>query len=151
MKGKIKKYLSFRGFGFIESESLENDVFFHISSYPRSALPVVRQEVEFTIIDTEKGPEATEITLGWAADSEVDESIVEKMTDVDDIAELKGIGPKYQELLLAVGVDSIQQLASEKPDDLFNRLNEVNVGQQITKRLPTLENIESWINLADIN
>ena len=144
--------MSFRGYGFIEVEDLNDDVFFHVSNYPRHVLPVVGQEVEFTRIDTPKGSEASEITLGQAIDSGDDEQVTEPVTeqipDVDDLAELNGVGPKYQELLRAVGVNSVRKLSSEKPGDLFNRLNAVNTEQKITKRPPTLANIESWIDSA---
>ena len=144
--------MSFRGYGFIEVEDLDNDVFFHVSNYPGSVLPVVGQEVDFTRVDSPKGFEATQIMLVHATnsgnDEQVTESVTEQVADVDDLAELNGVGPKYQELLRAVGVNSVRKLSSEKPSDLFNRLSTVNDEQKITKRPPTLTNIESWIELA---
>jgi cold shock CspA family protein len=61
MKGKIKKFLSLRGYGFIESEKYEKDIFFHSSSYPAYAIPKIGQFIEFTVKDTPKGIEAIDI------------------------------------------------------------------------------------------
>jgi cold shock CspA family protein len=63
MKGKIAKYFSFKGYGFIGVEDSENDIFFHSSNYPVTSIPEVNTEVEFKVIETPKGKEATEITI----------------------------------------------------------------------------------------
>ena len=158
MKGKIKKYLSYRGFGFIEIEGSDDDIFFHISNYPRTALPSRGQDVEFTISDTPKGKEATDIQLiektaeifeTEEEKKEEEPKVVEKETEtVDDLDTLSGVGPKYQELLRSAGIQSKQELAKESPEELFNKLIAANDENKITKRPPTSENVESWINLA---
>jgi cold shock CspA family protein len=61
MKGKIKKWISSRGFGFLETEDLETDIFCHISDLPLGNSPEVGQKVEFTAIKEEKGIRAVNI------------------------------------------------------------------------------------------
>ena len=61
MKGKISKYLSFRGYGFISVEDQENDIFFHVTKYPPTELPVQDKLVEFDVEVTPKGKEAVNI------------------------------------------------------------------------------------------
>jgi len=63
MKGKIKKYLSYRGYGFIEVEEIEKDIFFHSSNFQSTEIPTQDQEVEFRIIDTPKGKEAVDVKV----------------------------------------------------------------------------------------
>ena len=63
MKGKIKKYFSYRRYGFIEVEGQEDDIFFHASNYPINSIPSVNQEVAFMLNDTPKGKEAIEIKI----------------------------------------------------------------------------------------
>jgi len=63
MKGKIKKYLSYRGYGFIEVEEIEKDIFFHSSNFQSTEIPTQDQEVEFRIIDTPKGQEAVDVKV----------------------------------------------------------------------------------------
>jgi len=63
MKGKIAKYFSYKGYGFIEIEDSKDDIFFHSSNYPATSIPEVDTRVEFKVIETPKGKEATEITI----------------------------------------------------------------------------------------
>ena len=79
-----------------------------------------------------------------------EEPIVEEkeVEIVDDLDTLSGVGPKYQELLRSAGIQSKKGLAKESPEELFNKLMSANEEKEITKRPPTLENVESWINLA---
>ena len=165
MRGKIKKYLSYRGFGFIEIDDSEDDIFFHISNYPRTALPATGQDVEFELIETPKGKEANNIQIiektaeifnnedeeeppkeePEPEEASEPETMVE---EVDDLDTLKGVGPTYQKLLRAAGVTSKAKLVSEKPEALFDKLMKANEENEITKRPPTLANVEAWINLA---
>jgi cold shock CspA family protein len=162
LKGKIKKYLSYRGFGFIDMEDSEDDIFFHISNYPRTALPTKGQNVEFELIETPKGKEAKNITViektAEIFNTEIEEETkeepepvtqpVEEPTEVDDLDELNGVGPTYQKLLRAAGITSKAKLIEEKPETLFEKLNKAHDEHGITKRPPTLANVEAWINLA---
>ena len=162
MKGKIKKYLSYRGYGFIEVEGKEGDIFFHVSNYPQTSLPQTGQEIEFTLTETPKGEEATEIKIFEKTDEILNEE-TEKITEpeqvdqpepqeeteeADDLDKLPGIGPKYQELLRAAGINSTNKLSKEDPEELYSKLNKANDEKEITKRPPNLDNVKAWINLA---
>lgn len=68
---------------------------------------------------------------------------------IDDIAELEGVGPKYQELIRAAGYTSIKTIADSNPETLYTKLIETNEETGITKRPPTLKNIEEWIKAAN--
>jgi len=67
---------------------------------------------------------------------------------VDDIDDLQGIGPKYQQLLKAAGITSIAVIAGSEPEELLKKLVEVNESEGITKRNPTMYNVERWIEAA---
>jgi len=71
--------------------------------------------------------------------------------DKDDIPLLNGVGPKYQELLRAAGYISIKAVAESNPEDLYSTILKVNEEKGITKRPPTLKNIEEWIKSASSN
>lgn len=60
--GKIKKLVSDRGFGFIETE--QGDIFFHLSSVNNADFEslVEGQEVEYEIEQGPKGPRASSIS-----------------------------------------------------------------------------------------
>lgn len=76
------------------------------------------------------------------------EPSVEEEAPVDDISELSGVGPKYQQLLRAAGIASIALIAESDPEELLKRLIEVNEAEEITKRPPTMYNVNSWIESA---
>lgn len=67
---------------------------------------------------------------------------------VDDIGQLPGVGPKFQQLLKAAGVTSIAVVAESEPEELLRRLVEVNESEGITKRHPTMYVVERWIEAA---
>jgi len=147
LKGTIQKYFSNRGFGFIEIDGKEDNIFFHRSNFPVNEIPSIGQDVEFTIVETPKGNEAKEIKLVASAPeaSEEPEEVAtleeepeevatleeepeevatpeevpeEAPASVDNLDQMQGIGPKYQELL------------------------------NITKRPPTLAKVEDWVEKA---
>ena len=60
MKGKVKWYNSFKGYGFIEGED-EKDVFVHQTAIPEGTRLDEGDEVEFEVEKGEKGPSAVNV------------------------------------------------------------------------------------------
>jgi cold shock CspA family protein len=158
LKGTIQKYFSNRGFGFIEIDGREDNIFFHRSNYPVNDIPSIGQNVEFIIVDTPKGNETKEIKL-VAPGSDTPEEEPEEATapaeeveeaheSVDDLDQMKGVGPKYQELLRAVQIKSIKDIAGHAPEALLEKILAANQEENITKRPPTLAKVEDWVEKA---
>ena len=63
MKGTVKWFNAKTGFGFISDEE-GNDVFVHFSALQMDGFKVLDEgdEVEFEVIDGEKGPQAANVT-----------------------------------------------------------------------------------------
>ena len=63
MKGTVKWFNAKKGFGFISDEE-RNDVFVHFSALQMDGFKVLDEgdEVEFEVIDGEKGPQAANVT-----------------------------------------------------------------------------------------
>lgn len=63
MIGKIKRFNKTKGFGFISTEELTQDVFFHYSQLVMSGFKTIEPEteVEFELVEGEKGPFAKDI------------------------------------------------------------------------------------------
>jgi len=63
LKGKVKWFNSTKGFGFIEREDKEKDVFVHTSAVRDAGMDSLDegQEVTFDVEDGPKGPNATNI------------------------------------------------------------------------------------------
>ncbi len=68
--------------------------------------------------------------------------------EVMDIAQLSGVGPKYRSLLREAGITTINQVADSEPEALLKLLHDTNETAGITKRPPTMYNVESWIEAA---
>ena len=63
MKGTVKWFNAKKGFGFISDEE-GNDVFVHFSALQMDGFKVLDEgdEVEFEVIEGEKGPQASNVT-----------------------------------------------------------------------------------------
>ncbi|MDN5343064.1 MULTISPECIES: cold shock domain-containing protein [Oceanotoga] len=64
MKGSVKWFDSKKGYGFITAED-GNDVFVHFSAITMDGYKKLEenQNVEFEIVEGEKGPQASNVTL----------------------------------------------------------------------------------------
>jgi len=64
MTGKIKK-INEKGFGFIEADGLQKDLFFHKSSLVGVAIEDLKggEAVTFEMAESPKGPNATNVQL----------------------------------------------------------------------------------------
>jgi cold shock CspA family protein len=153
VKGKIARYMSFRGYGFIEVEGQERNVFFHMSNYPATFLPVQGQAVEFEMNQTPKGLEAVKIKIIKDekeivnTTDQVEES-KDKKGKESDLDRLTGIGPMYKKLLEKSMVKSCADLAKYTPEVLLTNLLSINDEENVTKRPPTLSKVGDWVKQA---
>lgn len=63
MEGIVKKWLDDRGFGFIEVDDSDDDVFVHHSELQGTYSLLSGQKVEFEVEDSGKGPRATNVKV----------------------------------------------------------------------------------------
>ena len=77
LQGKVKWFNPTKGFGFIEREDKEKDVFVHSSAVKDAGMNGLEegQEVTFDVEDGDKGPKAVNV-------KKVDESSEESSSDV---------------------------------------------------------------------
>ena len=63
LKGKVKWFDGKKGFGFIEREDKEKDVFVHASAVREAGLKLLNEgdEITFEVEDGEKGPSAVKL------------------------------------------------------------------------------------------
>lgn len=65
-----------------------------------------------------------------------------------DLFRVKGIGTQYSDLLEAVGVDTVVELANRKPEALLEAMTKANVKLNKVNQMPGLSNIQAWIKNA---
>ena len=65
-----------------------------------------------------------------------------------DLFRIRGIGSEYADLLEAAGVDTVVELAQRNPSNLYDKMNEVNVAQQLVRRMPTAAQVVDWVAQA---
>ncbi len=63
MEGIVKKWLDGRGFGFIEVDDKDDDVFVHHSELQGTYSLMSGQKVEFEVEDSYKGPRAKNVKV----------------------------------------------------------------------------------------
>jgi predicted flap endonuclease-1-like 5' DNA nuclease len=74
-------------------------------------------------------------------------SILEWVNRVD-LLRIKGVGEEYSDLLEAVGVDTVPELAQRNAENLHAKMREVNEEKELVRRLPTLSQVGDWIEQA---
>jgi len=146
MKGKIIKYFSRRGFGFIALEDSQDEIFFHVSNYPEGVEPEIGKDIEFDLAEVPKGKEAQNIKVLDAepedepdeaespeeespeAESAEEESPEEESPEAESaetespeasglgIGEIKGVGKATEEKLRNAGFDTVESIASVDAD-----------------------------------
>ncbi|MBL7167928.1 cold shock domain-containing protein [Candidatus Bathyarchaeota archaeon] len=129
MKGKIIKYFSFRGFGFIAPEDSQDEVFFHVSSYPEVAQPEIGKDVEFELIETPKGKEATKIEIlpetpeDEPVETPADEPVEAESPEASimEVGEIKGVGKATEEKLRKAGFDTVESIATVDADTVSEK------------------------------
>jgi predicted flap endonuclease-1-like 5' DNA nuclease len=95
-----------------------------------------------------KQPDAAD--LPGSTDSTFVEAAIDRLQQPEaaDLQRLTGIGRKYAELLREAGVESVRALARRNPQNLHEKLREVNEQHQIVSQAPALELVANWIAQA---
>lgn len=83
-----------------------------------------------------------------AESSSISEKLLLKWTNMADLMRISGVGEEFSELLEAAGVDTVKELQHRKAENLTARMQEVNEAKKLTRRVPSLAEVEKWINQA---
>ncbi|MGL4332729.1 MAG: DUF4332 domain-containing protein [Bacteroidales bacterium] len=80
-----------------------------------------------------------------AAEAGLTEKQILKFANMADLFRIHGIAKEYSELLEVAGVDTVPELSHRVPDNLHKKLIEVNEAKHLTRRVPTLPEVEKWV------
>ena len=76
-----------------------------------------------------------------------DEKVL-KFANMADLFRVPGIGQEYSELLEKAGVDTVPELAQRNAENLAAKLEEVNAAKKLTRKVPSVKEVEKWIEAA---
>ena len=65
-----------------------------------------------------------------------------------DLFRIKGVASQYAELLEASGVDTVRELAERNPENLTERLEQVNEEKHLVRSVPYLKMVKKWVAQA---
>lgn len=83
------------------------------------------------------------------ADSlQISEKLILEWVNHADLFRIKGIGEEYSDLLEEAGVDTVPELAQRNPENLTEKMAEVNAQKDLVRRLPVLSQVEAWVKQA---
>ncbi len=76
-----------------------------------------------------------------------DERILDWVNRVD-LFRVKGIGEEYSDLLEWAGVDTVPELAQRNPENLHQKLVEVNKEKELVRQVPGQNQVSDWVAQA---
>ncbi len=74
--------------------------------------------------------------------------LILKWINHTDLFRVKGVGEEYADLLEAAGVDTVPELAQRNPQNLHQKMLEVNEEKELVRRPPTVAAVEDWVKQA---
>lgn len=80
--------------------------------------------------------------------SGISEKLILEWVNRADLFRVKGVGEEYSDLLENAGVDTVVELAQRNAANLFEKMVAVNQQKKLVRKLPTLAQVEGWINQA---
>lgn len=78
----------------------------------------------------------------------IDDKEVVALAHRADLARVKGVSGIYSDLLDHAGVNSVKELSHRVPENLHTKLVEVNEAAKLTGRVPTVGEVEKWVQQA---
>jgi len=78
----------------------------------------------------------------------VEPRVILELANRADLARVKGIGGVFSDLLEHAGVDTVKELATRRPDNLYVKLIETNARERLAGRAPTRRAVQAWVAQA---
>lgn len=76
----------------------------------------------------------------------LDEEQLKRLASLARVARLRGVGPKYAELLVTAGVRGRKSLATFTPESLVKHLQDVTAAKSLSGPLPTPTEVGAWFD-----
>ena len=83
-----------------------------------------------------------------AAETGIDEKQLLRYVNMADLFRIKGVAGQWAELLEAAGVDTVKELRNRNPENLAEKMREINKQKRLVKQVPNATQISSWVDQA---
>ncbi|GAB4479455.1 MAG: DUF4332 domain-containing protein [Anaerolineales bacterium] len=83
-----------------------------------------------------------------AEKSGISEKLILEWANHLDLYRIKGVGSEYSDLLEEAGVDTVVELAQRNPENLYQKLVEVNQAKKLVRKMPVQSQVADWIEQA---
>ncbi|MGB9640761.1 MAG: DUF4332 domain-containing protein [Anaerolineales bacterium] len=83
-----------------------------------------------------------------AEKSAISEKLILEWANHLDLFRIKGVASEYADLLEEAGVDTVVELAQRNPENLYQKLVEVNETKKLVRKLPVQSQVADWIEQA---
>lgn len=78
----------------------------------------------------------------------ISEKLILEWVNLADLMRIKGIAEEYSDLLEEAGVDTVKELRTRVPENLYQTLTEINREKSLVRRLPSRRQVGSWVDQA---
>lgn len=75
-------------------------------------------------------------------------TLILEWVNLADLMRIKGVGEEYADLLEEAGVDTVRELQHRVPQNLWAKMQQINVEKHLVRRLPSLRMVEGWVEQA---
>ena len=107
--------------------------------------------VSYGIASTEKLLELCGTKQGRVQAAEktgISEKLILEWVNLADLFRISGVGEQYSDLLEEAGVDTVAELAQRNPENLLNKMIEVNKEKNLVNRTPWQRSVNDWVKQA---
>lgn len=80
--------------------------------------------------------------------TDIGHKLILEWVNLADLMRIKGIGEEYSDLLEEAGVDTVKELRHRVPQNLYQKMVEINEAKKLVRRLPTLQMVADWVEQA---
>jgi predicted flap endonuclease-1-like 5' DNA nuclease len=134
------------------SQQEELAKFYYDLAYIEGIGPVYAEKLKAIGIDTprallERGASARG-RADIAAASGISDKLILRWVNHVDLYRIKGVGSEYADLLEAAGVDTVVELATRNPANLYQRVVSTNMEKRLVRKVPFPSQVENWIEQA---
>lgn len=103
-------------------------------------------ETTLELLEKTRTPQARD---ELARETDISSKLILEWANLADLMRINGIGEEWSDLLEEVGVDTVPELATRNPDNLYEAIENFDISRsRLVRRKPTKEQVTEWVEQA---